>query len=60
MLNRFCSVNLYFAVTQFLSVTDLSSAIVLSAVNKTRLEWFLWQQGCNSFHHFPHGPRVSE
>jgi len=40
MLNRFCAVDLYFAVTQFLSLTDLSSAIVLSAVNKTRLECF--------------------
>jgi len=53
MLNRFYTVNLYFAVIQFLSLTDVSSAIALSAVNKTRLEWFLWQQGCNSFSHFP-------
>jgi len=53
MLNRFYTANLYFAETQFLSLTDVSSAIALSAVNKTRLEWFLWQQGCTSFSHFP-------
>jgi hypothetical protein len=53
MLNRFYTVNLYFAVTHFLSLTDVSSAVALSAVNKTRLEWFLWQRGCNSFSHFP-------
>jgi len=53
MLNHFCSVKLYFAVTQFLSLTDVSSAVVLSAVNQTRLEWSLWQRGCNSFSHFP-------
>jgi hypothetical protein len=30
----------------------VSSAVALSAVNKTLLEWFLWQRWCNSFSHF--------